>query len=235
MTAKKTAIVTGASQGIGAGLVDAFLNEGYNVVANARHASLLVSSPSFIFVEGDISKHETAINIVEHAINDFGGIDVLINNAGIFQTKSFIDYTIEDFNALVSTNLFGFVNVTQLSVKQMLKQKSGCVVTLTASLADQPIAGTNASVAMMTKGGLNSITRSLAIEYAHEHIRFNAVAPGIVATPMHANDTYLNERLPPLGKIADVQDIVDAVLYLVKAEQVTGEVLYVDGGLHAGR
>jgi NAD(P)-dependent dehydrogenase (short-subunit alcohol dehydrogenase family) len=236
MSDKQTAIVTGAGQGIGAGLVQAFLKEGYNVVAVSLNVSQSLSAtPSLVLVDGDIGKQETATKAIEGAIWHFGNIDVLVNNAGIMRKKPFTDFTIEDFNALVSTNLLGFVYITQLTVKQMLKQKSGSVVTITASLADQPIAGINASVSMMTKGGLNSITRSLAIEYAKEGIRFNAVAPGVVATPMQKDDPEILKRLPPMGKLEDVQDIVDAVLYLTKAAQVTGEVLHVDGGANAGR
>jgi NAD(P)-dependent dehydrogenase (short-subunit alcohol dehydrogenase family) len=187
-------------------------------------------------VYGDIGKQETAAKAVEAAIQRFGTIDVLVNNAGIFRTKPFIDFTTEDFNALISTNLFGFLYITQLTVKQMLKQKSGSVVSISASLADQPFAGQNASVSMMTKGGLNSVSRSLAIEYAKEGIRFNTVAPGQVDTPLHKNDPEdVLRKSQPMGKIVEVKDVVDAVLYLAQAGQVTGEVLHVDGGAHAGR
>src|ERR1700720_2208323 len=162
MSENKTAIVTGASQGIGAGLVEAFLKEGYNVVATSRNTSRwLTASPSLILVDGDIGKPETAAKTVEAAISHFGTIDVLVNNAGIFRTKPFTDFTTEDFNALVSTNLLGFLYITQLTVKQMLKQKSGNVVTITAALVDQPVAGINASVSMITKGGLNAVIWSL--------------------------------------------------------------------------
>ncbi len=237
MSDKKTAIVTGASGGIGTGLVEAFLKEGYNVVGTSLNVSQsLTASPSLILVDGDIGKQETAARAVEAAIKPFGTIDVLVNNAGIFYTKPFTDFTVEDFNALVSINLMGFIYMTQLTVKQMLKQGSGSVVSITASLADQPIAGVDASVSMITKGGLNTVTKSLAIEYAKEGIRFNAVAPGVVDTPLHKDDPKDSlKRLPPLGKIAEVKDVVDAVLYLAKAGQVTGEVLHVDGGAHAGR
>jgi NAD(P)-dependent dehydrogenase (short-subunit alcohol dehydrogenase family) len=237
MPGKKTAIVTGADQGIGAGLVEGFLTEGYNVVATSRHASQsLAASPRLILVDGDIRNQETAAKTVDAAVRQFETIDVLVNNAGIFYTKPFTEFTTEDFNALISVNLLGFLHMTQLAVKQMLKQKSGCVVTITGSLADNPIAGVNASVSMITKGGLNTVTRQLAIEYAKEGIRFNAVAPGVVDTPLHKNDPKdVLERLQPMGKIGSVKDIVDAVLYLVHAGQVTGEVLHVDGGAHAGR
>jgi NAD(P)-dependent dehydrogenase (short-subunit alcohol dehydrogenase family) len=159
-----------------------------------------------------------------------------VNNAGIFCTKPFTDFTAEDFNALVSTNLLGFLYITQLTVKQMLKQRSGSVVSITAALADQPIAGIDGSVPMITKGGLNSVIRSLAIEYAKEGIRFNTVAPGVVDTPMHKHESKdFLKTLQPMGKIADVTNVVDAVLYLARAPQVSGEVLHVDGGAQAGR
>jgi NAD(P)-dependent dehydrogenase (short-subunit alcohol dehydrogenase family) len=237
MSDKKTAIITGASGGIGAGLVEAFLKEGYNVVATSlnTHRSL-VSSPSLALVDGDIGKQETAARVVAAAIKHFETIDVLVNNAGIYRTKPFIDFTTDDFNALVSTNLLGFLYMTQFTVRQMLKQKSGNIVSVTAALADQPITGINASVSMITKGGLNTVTRSLAIEYAKEGIRFNAVAPGVVDTPLHKDvpkDSLTTRQ--PLKTITEVRDIVDAALYLARARQVTGEVIHVDGGSHAGR
>ncbi len=237
MSDKKTAIVTGASQGIGAGLVEGFLKQGYNVVATSRNVSQsLTASPSLVLVDGDIGKQETAAKAVEAAIKSYGTIDVLVNNAGIFYVKPFTEFTSEDFNALVSTNLLGFLYITQLTVKQMLKQKSGSVVSISASLVDQPMAGINASVSMITKGGLNAVIRSLAIEYAKEGIRFNAVAPGVVDTPLHKDDPKDSlKTLNPMGKIADVKDVVNAVLYVAQAGQVTGEVLHVDGGAHAGR
>ncbi len=237
MSNNKTAIITGASRGIGAGLVEAFLREGYGVVATSRDVTQsLTASPSLVLVDGDIGKPETAAKTVEAAVNRFGTIDVLVNNAGIFYTKHFTDFTTDDFNAFVSTNLLGFLYVTQLTVKQMLKQKSGSVVCISAALADQPIAGVNGSVPMITKGGINAVIRSLAIEYAKEGIRFNAVAPGVVDTPMHKDGpSDALKTLQPMGGIASVKDVVDAVLYLAHAGQVTGEVLHVDGGAHAGR
>ncbi len=241
MSDKKTAIITGASGGIGSGLIEAFLKEGYNVVATSLNATqssvvqLMTASPNLVLVDGDIGKQDTAAKAVEAAIKHFGTIDVLVNNAGIMRTKPFTDFTTDEFNALISTNLWGFFYITQLAVKQMLKQKSGNVVSITAALADQPIAGVNASVSMITKGGLNTVTRSLAIEYAKEGIRFNAVAPGVVDTPMHKNDTKDSIKTrQPNGRIVEVKDVVDAVLYLAQADQVTGEILHVDGGAHAG-
>ena len=235
MSGKKTAIITGASGAIGGGLVEGFLGEGYNVVATSRNAHrTLTTSSSLVLVDGDIGKQQTAASAVEAAINSFGTIDVLVNNAGIFLTRPFIEFTAEDFEALVSTNLLGFFYMTQRSVKEMLKRKSGCVVTITAALADRPIAGTNGSVSMMTKGGLNSATQNLAVEYANDGIRFNAVAPGEVDSAMHQSDSS-DPVLRPAIKRATVKDIVDAVLYLAQAGHVSGEILHVDGAAPARR
>ena len=237
MSTKQTAIVTGASQGIGAALVDALVNADYNVVATSRNINqALTPSSNLVLVAGDIGKQETATKVSAAAIENFGTIDLLVTNAGIFSTKPFTEFTTDDFNALVSTNLLGFLYITQLAVAQMQKQKAGAVVSITAALADQPIAGVNAAVPMITKGGLNAVIKSLAIEYAKEGIRFNAVAPGIVDTPMHTDDPKeFLKTLQPMGKIASVKDVVGAVLFLAHAGQVTGEVLHVDGGSHAGR
>jgi NAD(P)-dependent dehydrogenase (short-subunit alcohol dehydrogenase family) len=234
---QKTAIVTGASQGIGAAIVEALLNAHYKVVATSRNVNQsLKASPNLVLVAGDIGKKETAEKVVTAAMENFGRIDLLVTNAGIFFPKPFTDFTSDDFKALVSTNLLGFLYVTQLAVEQMLKQESGSVVSITAALADQPIAGVNAAVPMITKGGLNAVIKSLAIEYAKAGIRFNAVAPGIVDTPMHKdNPKDFLRTLQPMGSFARVNDISDAVLYLAHAGQVTGEVLHVDGGSHAGR
>jgi NAD(P)-dependent dehydrogenase (short-subunit alcohol dehydrogenase family) len=237
MPDSKTAIVTGARQGIGAGLVEGFLNKGYNVVATSRSVTQsMTASTSLVLVDGDIGSQETAASAIEAATTHFGTIDVLVNNAGIFRTKPFTEFTTDDFNALISTNLLGFLYITQLTVKQMLKQKSGNVVNISAALVDQPVAGVNASVSMITKGGLNAVIRSLAIEYAKDGIRFNAVAPGVVDSPLHDNEPKnLLRTFQPMGKIVEVRDIVDAVLFLAEANQVTGEILRVDGGAHAGR
>lgn len=229
MPVKRTAIVTGASGGIGAGLVEGFLREGYNVVATSREAHRkLTGSDSLVLVDGDISEPQTAASVIEAAVSSFGAIDVLVNNAGIFLNKPFTEFTIEDFNALVSTNLLGFFYITQRTVNEMLKQKSGCVVSITAALADRPIAGTNGSVSMISKGGLNAATQNLAVEYAKDGIRFNAVAPGVVNTPMHPDDPKESTSHPTVIK-ATVKDIVEAVLYLVHADHVNGEILHVDG------
>jgi NAD(P)-dependent dehydrogenase (short-subunit alcohol dehydrogenase family) len=234
MSEKKTAIITGASGGIGSGLVQAFLKEGYDVVATSLNTrQSLAPSPSLVLVDGDIGKQETAVKAVDAAIQRFGSVDVLVANAGIFLTKPFIDFTTADFNALVSTNLLGFLYITQLSVKQMLKQKSGSVVSISAALADRPIAGENSSVSMITKGGLNAAIQNLAVEYAKAGIRFNAVAPGPVDTPMH-KDPPKDSTLPVI-KMATVKDVVDAVLYLSHAAHVSGEILHVDGAAPARR
>ena len=234
MPGKKTAIITGAAGGIGAGLVERFLEEGYNVVATSRDASRkLTASCGLVLVDGDISKEQTAAQAVEAAIDNFGAVEVLVNNAGIFLNKPFTDFTTADFEALVSTNLLGFFYITQHAVKEMLKQKSGCVVTISAALADRPIAGEYGSVSMMTKGGLNAATRNLAVEYANDGVRFNAVAPGEVDTPMHSNVPH--NLAQTVVKKATVKDIVDAVLYLAQAGHVNGEVLHVDGAAPARR
>ena len=234
MPGKPTSIITGASGGIGAGLVERFLAEGYNVVATSRDATRkLTASGSLVLVDGDISKEQTAAQAVESAIDKFGAVDVLVNNAGIFLNKPFTDFTTEDFEALVSTNLLGFFYITQRTVKEMLKRKSGCIVSISAALADRPIAGECGSVSMMTKGGLNAATRNLAVEYAKDGIRFNAVAPGEVDTPMHPN--VPNDSTQPVVKKATVEDIVDAVHYLAQAGHVNGEILHVDGAAPARR
>ena len=240
MAGKGTIIVTGASRGIGAGVVQAFLERGCNVVANSRniaHAGPFHSSDKLALVEGNIGEIAVAAKIVETAIARFSSIDALVNNAGIFFAKPFTEFTPEDFEMLSTVNLKGFLYVTQGSVKQMLAQRrGGSVVSISASTVVNPIAGGLASVPMITKGGIEAVTRSLAIEYAKEHIRFNAVAPGIVDTPMHTNESKeFLKTLSPMGTISSVSDIVEAIVYLTAARNVTGEVLHVDGGAHQGR
>jgi NAD(P)-dependent dehydrogenase (short-subunit alcohol dehydrogenase family) len=237
---QKTAIVTGASQGIGAGIVKAFVERGFNVVATSRkvtQSTEVAASEHVALVDGDIGEPATAARIVQTALSRFHSIDVLVNNAGIFFTKPFTDYTAEDLKALVSTNLEGFLYVTQLAIKQMLAQKTGgSIVTITAALARNPVRGVTAAVPMITKGGLETITQHLAMEYAKDGIRVNAVAPGVVYTPMHRNTPQdVMEGLSPMGRPSTIQDITDAVLYLTDAATVTGHVLYVDGGAHFGR
>jgi len=237
---RKTAIVTGASQGIGAGIVNAFVERGFNVVANSRkvtQSTEVAASEHVALVDGHIGEPTTAAKIVESALARFGSIDVVVNNAGIFFTKPFTGYTAEDIRSLVPTNVEGFVYVTQLAVKQMLAQKSGgSIVTITAALARNPIRGVTAAVPMITKGGLETITQHLAMEYAKDGIRVNAVAPGVVYTPMHRNTPKdFMQSLSPMGQPSTVKEIVDAVLYLTDADTVTGHILYVDGGAHFGR
>ena len=237
---QKTVIVTGASQGIGAGVVQAFLARGYDVVGTARSATKskeLSASDHLALVDGDIGQFETAQKVAELALEKFGSIDAVVANAGIFIAKPFTEYAADDFRALVSTNLAGFIYITQLAVKQMQAQKrGGSVVSITAALVDNPLVGDPASVAMITKGGLNAVVRSLALEYAKEHIRFNAVAPGVVDTPLHGDDPKDSlKSASPMGSISTVEDIASAVVYLTEARQITGEVLHVDGGAHIGK
>jgi NAD(P)-dependent dehydrogenase (short-subunit alcohol dehydrogenase family) len=235
----KTAIITGASRGIGAGLVEAFLKRGYNVVANSRNitkANPFAATANVALVDGDIGLSSTAAKIVDTAVSRFGRIDVLINNAGVFIPRPFVEYTTEDFNTLVSTTLGGFLYVTQLTVKQMLRQKSGSIVNISTTLVDQPIAGVGAAVQIMLKGGLNAVTRALAIEYAKEGIRVNTIAPGVIKTPMHKPETHdFLKGLHPVGRIGEVKEVVDAVLFLTDATFTSGEILHVDGGAHAGK
>jgi len=236
----KTAVVTGGSQGIGAGIVRAFLQRDYNVIATSRNVTKskdLPALPKLALVDGDIGDTATAARVVKAAIGTFGSIDVLVNSAGIFFTKPFPDYTAEDVKQLVSTNLEGFIYITQLVIKQILAQRSGgSIVSITAALADNPIAGINASIPMITKGGIHAITRSLAIEYAKDGIRVNAIAPGVADTPLHRNSPKdFLKTLSPMGIISTVQEISDAVIYLTDAPHVTGEVLHVAGGAHIGK
>ena len=231
--------MTGASQGIGAGIVKGFVERGFNVVANSRkmtQSAEVAASDHVALVDGHIGEPATAARILETALARFKAIDALVNNAGIFFTKPFTDYTAEDFRLLISTNLEGFLYLTQLSIKQMLAQKTGgSIVTITAALARNPIRGVTAAVPMITKGGLETITQHLAMEYAKDSIRVNAVAPGTVYTPLHRNTPKdVMESLSPMGRPSTVKDITDAVMYLTDAATVTGDILYVDGGAHFG-
>jgi NAD(P)-dependent dehydrogenase (short-subunit alcohol dehydrogenase family) len=237
---QNTVIVTGGSQGIGAGAVNAFLKRGYNVVANSLNitkSGAFEPSATLALVDGDIAQSTTAGKIASVATSQFGSIDVLVNNAGIFRAKSFTEYTIDDLRALISVNIEGFFFISQIAIKQMLAQKTGgSIINVTSTLVDHPIAGQNSSVAMITKGGLQAVTRSLAMEYVKQGIRVNAVAPGTVDTPMHSGQSKeLLGMLQPMGRISDVRDIVDAIVYLTEASQVTGEILHVDGGAHVGK
>jgi NAD(P)-dependent dehydrogenase (short-subunit alcohol dehydrogenase family) len=237
---RKVALVTGASQGIGAGIVKAFVERGFDVVANSRNVTRSVevaASDHVALVDGDIGQPATAARVIEAALSRFRSIDVLVNNAGFFFTKPFMAYTADDFRSLVSTNLEGFLYITQLAVKQMLAQGTGgSIVTITAALARNPIRGVPATVPMITKGGLETVTQHLAMEYAKDGIRVNAVAPGVVDTPMHRDTPRdVMEGLSPMGRPSTIRDITDAVLYLTGASTVTGQILYVDGGAHFGR
>ena len=231
---QKLAIVTGASQGIGAGIVKGYRDAGYAVIANSRSIQKS-DDPGVIAVPGDIGERAVAEAVVKAAVERFGRIDTLVNNAGIFIGKPFVEFTADDYRNVIHVNLDGFFYLTQLVVPHMLTQKSGHIVQITTSMVDQPIAAAGASLAALTKGGLDAVTRALAIEYAKNGIRVNAVAPGIIKTPMHAPNTHeFLAGLHPVGRMGDVQEIVDAILYLEKADFVTGQTLNVDGGQHAG-
>jgi NAD(P)-dependent dehydrogenase (short-subunit alcohol dehydrogenase family) len=235
----KVAIVTGASSGIGLEMTKKLIANGYRVVANSRHltsAKTLSETGSLKLVDGDIGLEETAQRVVGVAKDHFGRIDLLVNNAGVFIPKPFTEYTSEDFRLATATNLAGFLYVSQLAVSQMRVQKSGHVVNITTSLVGQPVAGVSASLANLTKGGLESVTRALAIEFAESGIRFNAIAPGVVNTPMHPPGAheYL-KQLSPLKRLAEVGEVADLLLYLDSASLLNGEVVHLDGGAHAGK
>ena len=231
---QKVAIITGASQGIGAGLVKAFQDRNYRVVATSRSIEQ-TGDQDIVAVRGDVGDPATAEAVVGQAISRFGRIDTLVNNAGIFIAKPFTDYTAEDFDSKIATNLAGFFHITQRVAAEMLKQRSGHIVSITTSLVDHAVAGVPAALANLTKGGINSATKALAIEYATKGVRVNAVSPGIIKTPMHAPESHaFLAGLHPLGRMGEVREIVEAVLYLESAAFVTGETLHVDGGAHAG-
>jgi NAD(P)-dependent dehydrogenase (short-subunit alcohol dehydrogenase family) len=240
MGVRKTVVITGASQGIGAGLVKTFLDKGWNVVGTSRRISethQFDGADRIEFIDGDVADPETAERVTQRAVAQFGSVDALINNAGIFVPKPFLEYTVEDFRRLSATNVEGFIHFTKHAVRQMLRQKSGgSIVTITSSLTDHPIMGVTASVPMITKGGLNAITKSLALEFAADNIRVNAVSPGVVDTPLHAkNPRDFLKTLSPMGTITAVQEIVDGVVYLTESANITGEVLHVDNGAHLGK
>jgi NAD(P)-dependent dehydrogenase (short-subunit alcohol dehydrogenase family) len=234
MSASKVFIVTGASQGIGAETVKAFLARGHRVVATAR--SIKPSEdPNLVTVAGDIGVPETAQRVVSAAIERFGRIDTLVNNAGVFIAKPFMQYTEEDYAAINHVNLNGFFYVTQRAIEQMQKNQSGHIVSITTSLVDHANSNVPSVLASLTKGGLNAATKSLAIEYAKAGIRVNAVAPGVIKSPMHAPETHATlASLHPVGRMGEMSDIVEAILYLDSAQFVTGEILHVDGGQSAG-
>jgi NAD(P)-dependent dehydrogenase (short-subunit alcohol dehydrogenase family) len=239
MSENETALVTGASSGIGLELTKTLLARGYQVVANSRtltSAGTLTASDRLALVDGDIAEQETAKTVVDTAVQRFGGVDLLVNNAGIFLAKPFTDYTIQDFDRLVRTNLVGFFLVTQYAARQMRKQHTGHIVNITTTLANQPVAGVSASIALLTKGALNTLTKALAIEYAGEGIRVNAVAPGNIDTPLHKNNDHgFLSTMHPIARMGQASEIVDAIMYLHAATFVTGEIISVDGGAHAGK
>ena len=233
------AIVTGASSGIGLGVTQALLERGWRIVGTSRTISKskdLKPSPDLILVDGEVSKKETAVKVVEAALKHFDRIDLLVNNAGIFMPKAFTDYTEDDFNLVMNTNVASFFYMSQQVVPQMKKQNSGHVVNISTVLADQPSGAAPALLAVLSKSPMPAVSKALALEYAANNIRFNTVSPGTINTPMHAKDNHAAlAKFHPLGRMGEVSDIVDAVLYLQNATFVTGENIRVDGGIHAGR
>jgi NAD(P)-dependent dehydrogenase (short-subunit alcohol dehydrogenase family) len=233
----QTAIVTGASSGIGLGVTQALLERGWQVVATSRaisNSKELKSAPNLVLIDGDVGKKETAVKVIETAIKHFGRIDLLVNNAGIYVPKAFTDYTEEDYNLVMNTNVASFFYMTQQVIPQMKKQNAGHVVDISAVIADQPSSG--AVLAVLSKSPMPAVSKALALEYAGNNIRFNTVSPGVVDTPMHAGgNREAMAKFHPLNRVGEVSDIVDAILYLQNATFVTGENIHVDGGVHAGR
>jgi NAD(P)-dependent dehydrogenase (short-subunit alcohol dehydrogenase family) len=234
----QVAIVTGASSGMGLGITRALLERGYSVVANSRTISKskdLKSSPNLVLVDGDIGKKETAVELAEAAIKRFGRIDLLVNSAGIYLPKPFTEYTPEDFETMIHTNVAGYFFVTQQVVAQMRKQKSGHIISISAAVADQPLAGAPISLPVITKSTIPAFSRQLAMEYVADGIRVNTISPGTVDTPMHANDDHeALKKLHPIPRLVQISEVVDAVLYLQSAPMVNGENIRIDGGAHAG-
>jgi len=235
---RQTAIVTGASSGIGLGITRALLERGYQVVGNSRAISKskeLKASPDLVLVDGDISQKDTAIKVADAAIGHFDRIDLLVNNAGIYLPKPFIEYTPEDFEKMIATNIGGYFFITQQAVTQMRKQKSGHIVSISTALTDQPLAGAPISLPVITKSTIPAFSRALAMEYVADGIRANTISPGVVDTPMHANDDhYVLKTLHPIPRLVQTSEVVDALLYLESAPMVNGENIRIDGGAHAG-
>jgi NAD(P)-dependent dehydrogenase (short-subunit alcohol dehydrogenase family) len=231
----RVAVITGGSQGIGAGLVEEYRRRGWAVVANARTISPS-ADPGVVTVAGDIAEPGTAQRIIEAARDHFGRVNTLVNNAGVYLSKPFTEYTEADYALITGVNLAGFLWLTQLAVADMLRRGRGHVVNLSATVADRADSGAPSALTALTKGGLAAVTRSLAVEYASRGIRVNAVAPGIIQTPAHPPESYtgLGDRLPPLGRVGQVSDVVDAILFLESAPYITGEIVHVDGGQIAG-
>ena len=238
-TQQPVAIITGASSGIGLGLTQALLERGWRVVGTSRTISKskdLKPSPDLVLVDGEVSKKETAVKVVEAALKHFGRIDLLVNNAGIFIPKAFTDYTEEDYNLVMDTNVASFFYMSQQVIPQMKKQNSGHVVNISAVLADQPSGAAPALLAVLSKSPMPAVSKALALEYAANNIRFNTVSPGNINTPMHAKDNHAAlAKFHPLARMGEISDILDAVTYLQNATFVTGENIRVDGGVHAGR
>jgi NAD(P)-dependent dehydrogenase (short-subunit alcohol dehydrogenase family) len=231
---EKVAIVTGASQGIGAGLARAYRERGYAVIATARSIGPS-GDPGIVTVAGDIADPDTAQHVVEEAVERFGRIDTLINNAGIYIGKPFTDYTLEDFNNLIAVNIAGFFHMTTRTIKQMLDQGSGHVVNVSTTLVEQADSSRPAALQTLTKGGLVAATRSLAVEYGSRGLRVNAVSLGVIKTPLHDESSYAGMgALHPVGRVGEIEDVVGGVLYLESAPFVTGEILHIDGGQSAG-
>jgi NAD(P)-dependent dehydrogenase (short-subunit alcohol dehydrogenase family) len=232
---QKVAIITGGSQGIGAGLVAGYRRRGWAVVATARVISPS-EDPEVLAVDGDISEPATAERIIGGALGRFGRIDTLVNNAGVFVSKPFTDYSAEDYATLIGVNLTGFFWLTQRAIAEMLKRGGGHVVNITATVAEVASSGTPAVLTALTKGGLAAATRSLAVEYASRGIRVNAVSPGVIQTPMHPQESYddLGDQLPPIGRVGQISDVVDGILFLESSPYITGEILHIDGGQIAG-
>lgn len=235
---KQVAIVTGASSGIGLGITRALLGHGYSVAANSRTISKskdLKPSVELVLVDGDIGKKETAIKVVDAAMKRFNRVDLLVNNAGIYMPKPFTEYTPEDFETMIATNVAGYFFVTQQAVTQMCKQKSGHIVSISTVLTDQPLAGAHISLQVITKSTIPAFSRALAMEFVADGIRVNTISPGVVDTPMNANDDHeVLKKLNPLRRLVEVSEIVDALLYLQSAPMVNGENIRIDGGAHAG-
>jgi NAD(P)-dependent dehydrogenase (short-subunit alcohol dehydrogenase family) len=235
---KRAAIVTGASSGIGLGVTRALLEQSYRVVGNSRSINKsehLKASNDLVLVDGDIGKKETAIKVAEAAIKSFGRIDLLANCAGIYLAKPFTDYAPEDFDAMISTNVAGYFFITQQAAAQMRKQKSGHIVSISTVLTDQPLAGAHIALPVITKSTIPAFSRALAMEFVADGIRVNTISPGVVDTPMHAHDDHeILKKLSPIGRLVQISEIVDALLYLESAPMVNGENIRVDGGAHAG-
>jgi NAD(P)-dependent dehydrogenase (short-subunit alcohol dehydrogenase family) len=231
---KKVAIITGASQGIGAGVADAFHRAGYSVVGTSRSIRTR-EDEDYLTVQGDIAEATTARRVVRKALDRFGRIDTLINNAGVFISKPFTDYTFDDYAAITGLNLTGFFHITQHAVGQMMSQGGGHIVNVTTSIVDRADSQRPSALVALTKGGLAVVTRSLAVEYASRGVRVNAVAPGIIKTPMHDAASYEGlAGLHPIGRLGEIDDVADGILYLERATFVTGEILHIDGGQAAG-